>query len=153
MPELTTVAPEHAPLVAELLAKYTLEELKELAGQLPPDEQALSTLYPSLYARSGGHDVYRSMMAGASVGDIAAYVASAGQHGMTKMLNELLARQRQVKASVDLLLSIKQGADERGAKLFVEALSPDLGPGMVRDEREDQQRARASDQGKGPAPG
>lgn len=119
------LAQQHLALVDELIARFTREELLDLAGKLPFDAAAAkkvapsTRVEPSYYAQPSKFLLWLGRQS--NLNNIAVYVAAAGQYAASKLLTEVLELAKQKLALVKRTQGLLNLAKEKKADLLFAA--------------------------------
>jgi hypothetical protein len=123
----------HRPLYDELMAKFSREELVQLALALPYDRDAARAVAPEMTtAENRGEAYFRDTWLGKWAkkksawprqhSDLAVYCAAASQQATSKVLEGVLAQRKEQLEKVRALKSLWDLAAGKGAKVFQEAI-------------------------------
>lgn len=119
----TPLQESHRPVIEELLARYSREELVELLQGLPEDRRAAKAVWPQFYAFTPcppppmNYIYYK-----APRGLLAAYAAAVLTHSASKVLLRIKERAEQNKADLDFILGAIRTAEDRGCVKLSDAM-------------------------------
>lgn len=119
----TPLRESHRPVIEELLARYSREELVELLRQLPEDRRAAAAVWPRLDApRFGAPFRIADALRQAPIGQLAAYAAAVLTYSASKVLLRIKERAEQNKADLDFILGAIRTAEDRGCVKLSDAM-------------------------------
>lgn len=147
------LAKEHEPLFDELIAKFTITELIELAKSLPYDHQAATCVLPSMttgvYASTRGQAYFNEWVSRQAapvtidwmgrpltrspsrhaLKQVAVYCAAAARNALAKLLTEMLDLRKQELDILKRANGLLEAAKAKGCAVLHEALKGPKGVG------------------------
>lgn len=123
-------AQEHLPVVDELLAKFTRDELVGLAGQLPYDHKAADACVTG-YRTGDLRAAFRRWInyATTPADQVAVYVAAASEYGAGKLLAEIEQIQLDARRRLDELGKLITAVEAKDASLLMASIRKHTGDG------------------------